>query len=211
MPAAFLMQQMEWREALDDAARRRRSRGAGRRRWPRTTQALLARLRQPLDEQRDCAAAAQQVRALMFVERFRAGHRAPPRSAGRQAETDHGPAADLRTRPVARPAPAPHRRGHRPGHHPFAGGRGAPRRGRVPARRAGPRDPALGRALPATAAGARSASRRWPRRPTTRENTIVSVKRFMGRGLADIAADAQAALPLRRPARHGGAATRATA
>ena len=47
----------------------------------------------------------------------------------------HGTAADLRTRPGARSAPAPHRRGHRPRHDALAGGRGAPRRGRVPARR----------------------------------------------------------------------------
>ena len=53
---------------------------------------------------------------------------------------------------VARSAPAPHRRRHRPRHDAFAGRRGAPRRGRVPARRAGRRDPAVGGALPAPAA-----------------------------------------------------------
>lgn len=73
MPTDFLLQQMAWREALeeapaqadpaaaleallDDAAADRRQRLAA-----------LARL---IDEQGDAAAAAQQVRALMFVERF---------------------------------------------------------------------------------------------------------------------------------------------
>jgi molecular chaperone HscB len=69
MPAGFLMQQMEWREALDEAAA-----------LP-AVEALadavtahrglaLAQLQSTLDEQGDFSAAAQQVRALMFVERF---------------------------------------------------------------------------------------------------------------------------------------------
>ena len=69
MPAEFLVQQMEWREALDDAAdvtavvALAEEVSAHRR-------AGLARLQATLDEQRDHAAAAQQVRALMFSERF---------------------------------------------------------------------------------------------------------------------------------------------
>lgn len=69
MPTDFLMQQMEWREALDEAH------GA-----PQvealadevTThrQRALARLQSTLDDTLDFHAAAQQVRALMFVERF---------------------------------------------------------------------------------------------------------------------------------------------
>jgi molecular chaperone HscB len=69
MPADFLMQQMEWREQLDDAtgpdalddladevasARRR----------------MVEALRVTADEQRDYPALARQVRALMFIERF---------------------------------------------------------------------------------------------------------------------------------------------
>ena len=70
MPAAFLMQQMAWREALDEAAD------------PTQVQALdeavsleertmLAALTDLLDQQQNTAAAAAQVRALMFVARFR--------------------------------------------------------------------------------------------------------------------------------------------
>ena len=69
MPGSFLMQQMEWRESLDEA------------RTVQQVEALadtvaahrngaLQKLQRLLDEQQDAAAAAQQVRALMFVERF---------------------------------------------------------------------------------------------------------------------------------------------
>jgi molecular chaperone HscB len=72
MPAAFLQQQMQWREALDDAragggpaalqalvedARARR-------------QAIVGELARVLDELADCRGAAPLVRQLMFVERF---------------------------------------------------------------------------------------------------------------------------------------------
>ncbi len=69
MPAAFLMEQMTWREALDDAAT-----GAdldvldAQLRQARND--TLAQVGQLLDEQGNAAAAAQQVRALMFIERF---------------------------------------------------------------------------------------------------------------------------------------------
>ena len=69
MPAAFLMQQMQWREDLEDAnsvadlekmaddvAKARRD--------------MLEGLRATADDQSDYPALAQQVRALMFVERF---------------------------------------------------------------------------------------------------------------------------------------------
>ncbi len=69
MPAAFLMQQMEWREALDEA----RTEADLERMADQvaTTRArMLGALRVTADEQCDFPALAQQVRALMFVERF---------------------------------------------------------------------------------------------------------------------------------------------
>ncbi|MBU1357394.1 MAG: Fe-S protein assembly co-chaperone HscB [Gammaproteobacteria bacterium] len=69
MPSDFLMQQMEWREALDEAdgpkaaAALREQVDAGRAR-------ALSSLDWLIDEKGDYPAAAQQVRALMFIERF---------------------------------------------------------------------------------------------------------------------------------------------
>jgi molecular chaperone HscB len=69
MPAAFLMQQMEWREALEEADTLTAIEsladdvGAHRRQ-------ALATLADAIDARADMAGAAQQVRALMFVERF---------------------------------------------------------------------------------------------------------------------------------------------
>lgn len=69
MPAQFLMQQMEWREALEEAAS------------PAALDALddevasaraaaLHQCQQLIDLQQDYAGASRQVRALMFVARF---------------------------------------------------------------------------------------------------------------------------------------------
>ena len=69
MPAEFLMQQMQWREALDEAqgsddldkiAADARLCG----------DAQLAKIAQALDGWKDFKAAAQQVRSLMFIKRF---------------------------------------------------------------------------------------------------------------------------------------------
>lgn len=69
MPPAFLMQQMEWREALDEAEGAEAIEAL-----LDETQAvrrqMLDQLGRTIDQQRDAAGAAQQVRALMFVERF---------------------------------------------------------------------------------------------------------------------------------------------
>ena len=166
MPAEFLMEQMEWREALDEARGEADARRAARRSWTPRRDELLARIEQLLDEEGDAPAAAQQVRALMFIERFAQDVEAALRATGTIARLmRHVPAPDFRTRPGARPAPAPHRGRHRPRHHPFAGGRRAQRRGRMPARRAGPRAAAFGGALPRRTAAARSATTRRPRRP----------------------------------------------
>lgn len=71
MPAAFLMEQMAWREALDEAAdadavQRLDDEVAARERD------MLAEVRRLLDDANDAPAAAEQVRALMFIARFRA-------------------------------------------------------------------------------------------------------------------------------------------
>ena len=69
MPAVFLMQQMAWREALDEAADTATV-GALASEVSAQRKALLAQLERTLDTERDYAEAARQVRALMFVERF---------------------------------------------------------------------------------------------------------------------------------------------
>jgi molecular chaperone HscB len=71
MPAAFLMQQMEWREALDEAADEA-ALDALLAQTRAARQALLVQLEQQLDAPgaSDASQAAESVRALMFVERF---------------------------------------------------------------------------------------------------------------------------------------------
>jgi molecular chaperone HscB len=70
MPAAFLMQQMQWREALDEARGGQAVQALDDEVAAHET-ALHARLREALDDRGDAAAAAGLVRSLMFVARFR--------------------------------------------------------------------------------------------------------------------------------------------
>jgi molecular chaperone HscB len=70
MPMSFLMQQMQWREALDDAAEPAAVEALDAE-VLRDERAMQAQLTDLLDVRRDGAAAAAQVRALMFVARFR--------------------------------------------------------------------------------------------------------------------------------------------
>lgn len=70
MPGEFLMQQMQWREALEEAAGPEDVQLLDER-IAQDEQALFERVRVALDEQHDASAAAQLVRALMFVARFR--------------------------------------------------------------------------------------------------------------------------------------------
>lgn len=69
MPAGFLMHQLQWREALDEADGTAAVEALNDEvlAWRREA---LAELERTLDERRDWPAGAQQVRALMFVERF---------------------------------------------------------------------------------------------------------------------------------------------
>ena len=69
MPPQFLMEQMEWREALDEARGEEALEVLSERVLARRKE-MLARIGQLLDEEGDAQAAAQQVRALMFIERF---------------------------------------------------------------------------------------------------------------------------------------------
>ncbi|HSH88614.1 MAG TPA: Fe-S protein assembly co-chaperone HscB [Ramlibacter sp.] len=69
MPAEFLMEQMEWRETLEEAGSELEL-DALDGRLNRARRELLDRIEHLLDEANDPATAAQKVRALMFVERF---------------------------------------------------------------------------------------------------------------------------------------------
>jgi molecular chaperone HscB len=69
MPTGFLMEQMEWREALEEADSESEL-DALDARLNRARHELLDRIEHLLDEAGDPATAAQKVRALMFVERF---------------------------------------------------------------------------------------------------------------------------------------------
>lgn len=69
MPPEFLMQQMSWREALDDAQTPAALQALADEITAHRTQALAA-LAHTLDASKDFAQAVQQVRGLMFVERL---------------------------------------------------------------------------------------------------------------------------------------------
>ena len=69
MPAEFLLQQMEWREALDDAQGEANI-DALHTEVMAARQRVLAECAQALDVQHDLARAVSLVRALMFLERF---------------------------------------------------------------------------------------------------------------------------------------------
>lgn len=69
MPADFLMQQMQWRESLDDAGDEAALDALASELAVARRAALLA-IGVALDERDDPQAAADQVRRLMFIERF---------------------------------------------------------------------------------------------------------------------------------------------
>jgi molecular chaperone HscB len=69
MPSEFLMEQMEWRETLDEAGSEEELESLSERVMARRRE-MLGQIAQLLDLEGDAPAAAQQVRALMFIERF---------------------------------------------------------------------------------------------------------------------------------------------
>ena len=69
MPSAFLVQQMTWREALDEAETVEEMNEIAVMSQKKMDEQLL-KVEQFLDVDRNFAAAAQQVRGLMFTERF---------------------------------------------------------------------------------------------------------------------------------------------
>jgi molecular chaperone HscB len=69
MPREFLIEQMEWREALDDASDEE-GLDAVASQLDAARARILGDIERLLDRDGDAAAAAQQVRALMFIERF---------------------------------------------------------------------------------------------------------------------------------------------
>ena len=71
MPATFLMQQMEWREELDDAKSAEDLDNISAQ-CRQAKHKVLQTIEQLLDQAQDYPAAVAQVRALMFIERFAA-------------------------------------------------------------------------------------------------------------------------------------------
>jgi len=71
MPAAFLMQQMRWREALDDAADDVAALRSIDDEVAQVERNTLREVVQLLDDDGVPAAAADRVRALMFIDKFR--------------------------------------------------------------------------------------------------------------------------------------------
>ena len=69
MPTDFLMQQLEWREALEDASNDAQVEALAKDVEARRHVALDD-IAATIDQHADWAAAARQVRALMFIERF---------------------------------------------------------------------------------------------------------------------------------------------
>jgi molecular chaperone HscB len=70
MPRAFLMQQMEWREALDEAREDFESLEKLQEEVQGTLKHVIATIATQIDEQQNYAAALENLRASLFLERF---------------------------------------------------------------------------------------------------------------------------------------------
>ena len=183
MPADFLTRQLELREALEEAEAKK-------------DPGALERLRDALRDEKETlkSALGEQLDDEARLSRGRrAGAQADvPRPARLRSSTQHlrpwttdGAAADLRTGRIARAAPAAARGGNRSRHDEFARRHDAQRRRHDSPGRAGQAAAAVDRALPAGA----EVEVGYPAQAHQSEdpkNTIVSVKRFMGRGRKDV-------------------------
>jgi molecular chaperone HscB len=70
MPAQFLMQQMEWREALDDVRDQPSKLDDLYKEVELTRANLLKEVEATIDEANDFELAATQLRALLFIDKF---------------------------------------------------------------------------------------------------------------------------------------------
>jgi molecular chaperone HscB len=72
MPAQFLMQQMEWREALDDVRDQPSKLDSLYKEVEQTRENLLKEVEVTIDGANDFEMAAKQLRALLFIDKFSA-------------------------------------------------------------------------------------------------------------------------------------------
>jgi molecular chaperone HscB len=85
MPADFLMQQLEWREAVDEARATGQGHADVRAQVDAARSATIAQLAAALDTAHDVTRAAALVRQLMFIDKFRADMLAADESPARDA------------------------------------------------------------------------------------------------------------------------------
>ena len=72
MPAAFLMQQMEWRESLDDYANDLAALEALMTEVEQSKQIILSEIAQAIDVDSSYEKAAELLRGLLFIDKFAA-------------------------------------------------------------------------------------------------------------------------------------------
>lgn len=70
MPAEFLMQQMAWREALEDSSDNPEALNRLHQEVEEEGRALLDKIGQLIDQQADYQEAAKQLRAMLFIDKF---------------------------------------------------------------------------------------------------------------------------------------------